>query len=170
MANFSVGDFFSDALRGMGEGLSNYNPNNPFSGMGAAIKGSMARSEQERISDLDYKNWLRKYETTAEDRNMESIAARAFSKSEREASQDFQSKQRDYDVDRALSQLQESLEMQRLARKKERSDIKSERGGFKPFDIDQLLFDSVGQFSPRYTGTPSRSSTPQMAWGGGSIS
>ena len=174
MANTSVGDFFSDAIRGMGAGLM-ADPSGSFRSLGASMLGGMASSEEDKNlkkkSDADYENWLRKYTVTSKDEATERADERQFKKSEMSEQREYASQEAENAVERALRQLTQSLEIQRRAKASEREDLRSERGKFNPMSIDNLLYDAFGKNSPRYTGSPrSGTAQPTMAWGGGSIS
>lgn len=174
MANTSVGDFFSDALRGVGAGLAAYDPNNPMRSIGASILGGMSRTEEDKTlakrSEMDYQNWLRKYEVSSQAEREERGEERDFRKEMIREERQYAATEAENAVERALRQLTESLEIQRRAKASERADLRAERGQFNAMNIDNLLYEAVGKYAPKYTGSPRGRNQPTMAWGGGTIS
>jgi LPS O-antigen subunit length determinant protein (WzzB/FepE family) len=170
----SATNFFKDIVKGVSVGMMASDVNKPFQGMGAAISGAMSRVEQDeatkKASDADYQNWLRRYETTREGTREDIVEERSYGESQMKEQRKYAEEQAESAVDRAIRQLTESLEVQRRAKASERADLKSEMGKFNPLSIDNMLYEAVGQYAPRYTGSPRGSSVPTMAWGGGTIS
>jgi hypothetical protein len=164
----------NDFLRGLGAGLSSYNPNNMFAGAGAAISASTESRQEREARDKSVEDQIaefdRRLKMTRAAQQEDIAQERKYRKEDITEERKYQKEDAEDNMTRALRQLQESLKLQRESAASQRVEIKAERGGFNAMDIDRMLYDALGNHAPRYAGSPRGSSVPKTAWGGGTAS
>lgn len=164
----------NDFLRGLGAGLSSYDPNNMFAGAGAAISASTASRQEREFRDKSVQDEIaefdRRFKMTRAAKQEDIAEERKYRKEDIAEERKYQKEDAEDNMTRALRQLQESLKLQRESAASQRAEMKAERGGFNAMDIDRMLYEAVGGYAPRYAGSPKGANAPKTAWGGGTIS
>jgi len=141
-------NFFKDIARGVGSGFAASSLDKPLQGMGAAIAGSMSRTD--RQEDVDQAEAMKEkwYSRQREDVLSDTAGERAYQQTQVESEREYETTQAQSKLEDAIKLLGKRLEMEREASRQEREDLRKERGNFNALPIDNLLFDAFGRSAP----------------------
>lgn len=159
--------FLQDVVRGLSAGLSASDPSKPFQGAGAAMAGAMSRTEQDRMQEMDFAQWLKKFNVQKQAVREERKEERDYAKSEKMEQREYESSDqyRQMQINDYVDRLAKVLATQRASKTAEMRDIEQLeqefRGKFNPMSMEglissqnTLLHDSFGKFSPNLGGAP----------------
>lgn len=160
-------NFLQDVVRGLSAGLSVSDPNKPFQGMGAAMAGAMSRTEQDRMQEMDFSQWLKKFNVQKQAVREEKQEERDYAASEKKEQREYESSEqyRQMQINDYVDRLAKVLATQRASKNAEMRDLEAMeqefRGKFNPMSMEglvpsqnTLLHDSFGKFSPNLGGAP----------------